>query len=234
MIDPRILFAERNLSRRPLGHGCHVIPLAGGKFRVVGNSDESIGKECVDGEFSGNLEFVVNRGNSRIVVVAAKLLETGEVLAEDGFRYIETDWTGYLMDQLDIYLDNDFADPPLGLYDNHEQWSVYSAGMVVREPTWPVVQRVGTFGDGRFDAPSYDPAASIQIFEGGVYAVPIDPADIESEMLAWGDFVQLTATTGANALYYGSATTNITSGADHGVWMYKMTPVEGKLYTQVL
>lgn len=65
------------MKRDPLGHGCHVLPLPGGRYRVVGSSADFVSKECVDGEFSGNIDFVVDRSSSRSVVIPKKVRDVG-------------------------------------------------------------------------------------------------------------------------------------------------------------
>lgn len=77
MIDPRITAYERDMRRDPVGHGCHVLPLPDGRYRVVGSSEDFVSKECVDGEFSGNIDFVVDRSSSRSVVVPKRIKNVG-------------------------------------------------------------------------------------------------------------------------------------------------------------
>lgn len=77
MLDPRITAYERDMRRDPVGHGCHVLPLPDGRYRVVGSSEDFVSKECVDGEFSGNIDFVVDRSSSRSVVVPKRIKDVG-------------------------------------------------------------------------------------------------------------------------------------------------------------
>lgn len=65
------------MKRDPVGHGCHVLPLPDGRYRVVGSSEDFVSKEFVDGEFSGSIDFVVDRSSNRAVVIPKKARNLG-------------------------------------------------------------------------------------------------------------------------------------------------------------
>lgn len=74
MLDPRIIAFEKQQRRDPVGHGCHVIPMNDGTFNVVGLSyQEKV--EHVDGEYQGNVKFLVDRSAKRHVVRTDRLEE---------------------------------------------------------------------------------------------------------------------------------------------------------------
>lgn len=226
MTDPRIQHFEDNMKRDPIGHGCHVIRMGENSFRVHGTGDDAIYREHQDGEYSGNVVFNVDRSEKRHVVIPVKggFAETETLPTGPG--YVATAWSGYTIRI--IYIEFPIA----GFYDNDHQWTVAAVGDVIREPVWPVVQNHGViFGDGRNNAPSYDPALDIRRAGMGSYAVPITEADILLELSLVGDFVQLEAFTSAESIYTGAATTNITSGGgEPAKWYYLMRTATGTLY----
>lgn len=82
MRDPRIDFFEKNMRRDPVGHGCHVLPLKDGRFRVVNNGADKSEREFSSGEFSGDSEFEVDRSGKRFVIYPKKL-NPDEVVAQE-------------------------------------------------------------------------------------------------------------------------------------------------------
>jgi len=193
------------------------------------------GLRIEQGPFQGACSFfwLPEKGTEPAMIIAEKSRreEEEEIAA---FRWTETAWTGYVLRKIIIALDNNGTAPHTGTYDNHYQPTIPTLYSTFREPAWPIAENAadpGLMPDGRNDAPSYDPAWSIVTDRGNIYSNPPTAEDIELQITTNGAFIQVTSIGSySSPYYYGAATTGITSGGDHGVWMYEMAAASGVLY----